>query len=35
MFAEYSYLRGAAFIRVTAKLTPDQVAVYESAAASL
>jgi hypothetical protein len=35
MFAEYSYLRGAAFIRVTAKLTPDQVAVYESAVASL
>lgn len=35
MFAEYSYLRGAVFIRVTAKLTPDQVAVYESAATSL
>ncbi len=33
--AEYSYLRGAAFIRVTGKLTPDQVKVYERAAASL
>jgi hypothetical protein len=35
LFAEYSYLRGAAFIRVTGKLTPDQVKIYERAAASL
>jgi hypothetical protein len=35
MFAEYSYVRGAAFIRVTGKLTPDQAEVYERAAASL
>jgi hypothetical protein len=35
LFAEYSYLRGAAFIRVTGKLTPDQVKIYERTAASL
>ena len=33
--AEYSYLQGAVFIRVTKKLTPDQAKVYERAASSL
>ena len=35
LFAEYSYLHGTAFIRVTKKLTPDQAKVYERAAGSL
>src|SRR4051794_32999559 len=34
LFAEYSYLHGAVFIRATKKLTPDQAKVYERAASS-
>lgn len=35
LFAEYSYLHGTVFIRVTKQLTPDQAKVYERAASSL